>query len=116
MSINEIRSAVCKKAYKSMRDYGFDKSAAFKYAWGCVKARVEEIKKEQSMIRATDLKEGDTVRMEFGDDGHFVTCTIISKVVHPKFNKYFLINAKYSDGRVFEFCSLIDDTFEIVAA
>ncbi|MBO5967811.1 MAG: hypothetical protein J6S14_04860 [Clostridia bacterium] len=115
MTINEMRSAVCKKAAELMKKYRYQnmtKSYAFKLAWANVKRMVAEAKRQERMIKATDLKVGDVVRCEFGDDDNIITCTVID----VKIDGYFVdTKIRYTDGREFTLCALKNDFFEKVA-
>lgn len=95
MTINEMRSAVCKKANYLMRVYRDTRSAAFVKAW-------EIIKREARMVKASELKAGDVISIEYGDENHFVTCTIVSKSL--SYGKYLTFGIRYNDGRVRSMC------------
>lgn len=107
MTINEMRSAVCKKANYLMRVYRDTRSAAFVKAW-------EIVKREARMVKASDLKDGDVINVEFGDDNHFVICTVVSKFTAN--GKYWTIKIRYRDGRELWMCTnSIDEKIEKVA-
>ena len=76
MTTNEMRSRVCKRAnalYRNLKNSGWTKSAAFRFAW-------VEVKKEANSIKASDLKVGDVVRIELGTSGNRGNVTIVSIV------------------------------------
>lgn len=106
MTITEMRSAVCKKAMEICKA-GYDRRNAFRLAWA-------KVKKEANSIKASDIKAGDSVCIEFGDDGNRGIVTIVS--VSPYLGKYMAITAKVSDGRNIEFCAKLDEMLEKAVA
>ena len=70
MTINKIRREVCKRVSKLIKN-GYSRKWAFQWAW-------ERVKKELNQIKATDLKVGDKVCIEFGDNNNFATVVIKS--------------------------------------
>ena len=115
MTINEMRSAVCKKAAELMKMYRYNnmtKSMAFKSAWASVKHMIAEAKKAERMVKATELKVGDVVREEFDDNGNFVMCTVLAVKIN---GNWVDTTVRYTDGREFTMCARKNDTFEKVA-
>ena len=106
MKITEIRSAVCKKAMEICKA-GYNRSNAFRLAWA-------NVKKEANSIKASDLKAGDAVRIEFGDDGNCANVVVVSASLY--LGKYMTITAKVNGGRNIEFCAKLDEMFEKAVA
>lgn len=109
MKINEIRREVCKKANELIKSGCWKKSWAFKWAW-------ERVKKELNQIKVTDLKAGDKIRIEYGDDGNFATLTVksISVPTEPWLKGYLRVSAD-NYGREIEFCTEIDSRLDKAA-
>lgn len=108
MTMKEMRSAVCKKASVLVKA-GYSKSAAFKKAWA-------EVKYIARCIKTSDLTAGDVIRIEYGIDGNFVTCTV--KEVSKKLflGKYFIVKAiSANSGNEIEFTSKPEDMIEKAA-
>lgn len=53
-------------------------------------------------IKAQELKPGDVIEMEFGDDGHFVQATFLDSRVDSLIG--IVLRVSYSDGRIFDVC------------
>lgn len=53
-------------------------------------------------IKAQELKPGDVIEMEFGDDGHFVRATFLDSRVDSLIG--IVLRVRYSDGRIFDVC------------
>ena len=67
-----------------------------------------------STVKAADLKAGDVIRIEYGDYGNYLTCTVISKRPSP-FSGSLIIKMKYADGREREFCACENEMIEKIA-
>lgn len=53
-------------------------------------------------IKAQELKPGDVIEMEFGDDGHFVRATFLDSRVDSLIG--IVLRVRYTDGRTFDVC------------
>ena len=53
-------------------------------------------------IKAQELKPGDVIEMEFGDDGHFVRATFLDSRVDSLIG--IVLRVRYSDGQIFDVC------------
>lgn len=53
-------------------------------------------------IKAQELKPGDIIEMEFGDDGHFVQATFLDSRVDSLIG--IVMRVRYNDGRIIEAC------------
>ena len=108
MKINEIRREVCKRASMVIKN-GYPRKWAFKWAW-------ERVKKELNQIKATDLKVGDKVRIEFGDFGNVATVTVKSiRAAEEWYRKNHIIVVFESCGNEHEFCAELTDRFDRAA-
>lgn len=104
MTISEMRKKVCKRASELVRA-GWKRNRSFKWAW-------ERIKEEAKMIKASELKAGDVICGEFGDDGHYVTLTVVES---KTWLFGLLIKVKYNDGRIFDIAPRPTDLFNRAA-
>lgn len=102
-----MKSTVCKKANELIKK-GYDRSYAFKKAWATVKY-------EANCIKASDIKEGDYIRTEYGDWGNFVKCTVTSKSNELFLDKYYVIKGISKEGLEVEFCARPDELLEKAA-
>ena len=108
MTINEIRKEVCKRANELIK-CGYRRKWSFQWAW-------ESVKKELNQIKASELKAGDKVRIEFGDYGNVCNATVKSvKIAEEKYLKDCIKVVAESNGREFEFCSTLSDRFDKAA-
>lgn len=98
-----MKSTVCKKANELIRK-GYTRSQAFKKAWVIAKS-----------IKASDIKEGNVIRMEYGDYGNKIECTITSKSDELFLGELYIINAVSKTGMNMEFCAEPEKLFEKVA-
>lgn len=76
-----MRSAVCKAANEMIRKSGNKsrafRSNAFKCAWHNVKLAMA--KQTKAEVKATELKAGDRICIEYGEAGNVVICTVEEK-------------------------------------
>ena len=108
MKINEIRREVCKRASKVIKN-GYSRKWAFKWAW-------ERVKKELNQIKASDLKVGDKIRIEYGDDDNCATITVKSiSVPTESWLKGYLRVTADNYGHEIEFCTEIDSRLDKAA-
>ena len=96
--MKKIRSEVCKRANALVKQWNYSKTAAFKQAWAEVKALANTVK-------ASDLAIGQTIRIEYGYDGNFVTCTVTDISKELFLGKYYTIKAVSVYGSKIEFCA-----------
>lgn len=103
-----MKSMVCKKANELIRN-GKNRSEAFRTAWAVVKSAPQNVK-------ASELKRGNVIRVEYGDYNNYVTCTVESKSDDLFLGEYYVINAVSNNGMKIEFCAEPDELIERVAA
>lgn len=122
MSINEMRSKVCKKAWELMKSdilydpiFGDSKSRAFAYAWECVKQEAKKSPTPEGMVKACDLKPGDKVRFEYGDFDNVVTATITEKPDMGGNSYYIPVKVRFENGIESTVYGPRDSIYEIVA-
>lgn len=65
------------------------------------------------MVAVNELMVGNKIRMEYGDNGNFVTVTIVNIRVDKWVGLVF--GVMYEDGRSVEFCAGRTKAFEMVA-
>ena len=56
-------------------------------------------------VKPQEVKEGDVVRIEFGDYGNFVECVIMTAGNVSKYGTFHFTAKRCADGVTFEFCS-----------
>ena len=109
MTMKEMRSAVCKRANELIKSGYYCKSNAFKKAWA-------EIKLAARSIKTSDLTAGDVIRIEYGMDGNFVTCTVTEVSKKLFLGKYFIVKAISTNyGNEIEFTAKPEDLIEKAA-
>ena len=106
MTINEMRKKVCERA-NWMHRLGMSKKAAFKEAWA-------KYKKEATMTKVSDLKQGDVITVEYGDYDNVCTASVISVAQNPIFKNLMTVKA-LCGTLVIEFCANPTDLFDKVA-
>lgn len=106
MTINEIRKKVCIRA-NALHRLGMKINAAFKEAWA-------KYKTEATMTKASELKQGDVVSIDFGESGNVGKVTIISVIPSKLFGNLLEIKAS-NYGNEIDFCVSPTDLFKKVA-
>lgn len=108
MKINEIRREVCKRASKVIKN-GYSRKWAFQWAW-------EHVKKELNQIKATDLKVGDKIRFDYGDNGNTAIATVKSiRIAEEWYLKNHIKVVFEVSGNEHEFCASLSDNFDKAA-
>lgn len=108
MTINEIRKEVCKKANKLIKR-GYQRKWSFRWAW-------ERVKKELNQIKASELKIGDRIRVEYGDYGNVCNATVKSiRAAEESYLKDYIKVIAESCGREFEFCTKLSESLDKAA-
>lgn len=66
----------------------------------------------KTIIKANELKQGDTVRIEYGTCGNFITCTVTEI---EALNRYYVVYAEGSKGMMIDFCVDFNELIEKAA-
>lgn len=80
-----------------------------------IEAAAEATKKAQKYIKASELKAGDVVEIDYGGEGFLVTCTVVSIDTEIKRNNYWGVNA-VANNTEFKFFSHNTDMIRRSAA
>lgn len=86
-----MKSDVCKRANELTKTGYYTKSMAFKKAWA-------EVKYIARSVKVSDINSGAALRVEYGQKGNFVTCTVTDICKTDFGGKYWVITAKATEG------------------